>query len=290
MSIQSIWVLNQTLQICETGCYIFDEQQVHLKLHQNEMKAANVFLPEEIEMLQLPEDFSPLPPTSHCEITCENRDSFSMARIRDAQRTSDQTKEVLVLNLANPTHPGGGVRRGARAQEEELCRASSLLLSLESEEASRYYHFNRSLHTYMGSDAIIITPKVELIRDEKGMLLPETSVVSVMTCAAPCLTIGTMGLKPSGYEEMVYHRIVGMLKVAAACGYQELVLGAFGCGAFGNDAHIVSDLFARAIREFSIEGFHVDELFRHIDFAVLCRNEISYNLREFQRNFAHGIE
>ena len=46
---------------------------------------------------------------------------------------------------------------------------------------------------------------------------------------------------------------VAMLKVAAYLGYQYLVLGAFGCGAFGNDARIVSDLFYKALKEFDFD-------------------------------------
>ena len=48
---------------------------------------------------------------------------------------SKKSKPILVLNLANPVNPGGGVRRGSKAQEEDLCRKSSLLLSLESSAA-----------------------------------------------------------------------------------------------------------------------------------------------------------
>ncbi|MBQ5795100.1 MAG: DUF2263 domain-containing protein, partial [Kiritimatiellae bacterium] len=44
--------------------------------------------------------------------------------------------------------------RGAKAQEEDLCRKSSLLLSLESKTAEAYYNYNRSLNTCMGSDAL----------------------------------------------------------------------------------------------------------------------------------------
>lgn len=67
-------------------------------------------------------------------------------------------KPVLVLNLANPVNPGGGVRKGAKAQEEDLCRKSSLLLSLESRNSLPYYEYNRSLHTHMGSDGLSIRP------------------------------------------------------------------------------------------------------------------------------------
>ena len=53
----------------------------------------------------------------------------------------NDVQEILVLNLANPVNPGGGARRGARAQEEDLCRKSSLLLSLEDVSAKSYYCF-----------------------------------------------------------------------------------------------------------------------------------------------------
>lgn len=85
-------------------------------------------------------------------VSCENMDSYTLARKQ--METADILlskghQPVLVLNLANPVNPGGGVRRGARAQEEDLCRKSSLLLSLESDTAQAYYNYNQSLNTYM---------------------------------------------------------------------------------------------------------------------------------------------
>ena len=71
------------------------------------------------------------------------------------------------------------------------------------------------------------------------------------------------------YRAMVYKRIDGMLKTAAYLGYKVLILGAFGCGAFGNDARIVSDLFYKAIKEFNYDGMSAADFFRRIDFAVL---------------------
>ena len=73
--------------------------------------------------------------------------------------------EVLVLNFANPFNPGGGVRRGAKAQEEDLRRKSSLLLSLESDSDKAYYNYHRELHSPYSSDAIILSPKVQIIKD-----------------------------------------------------------------------------------------------------------------------------
>lgn len=52
-----------------------------------------------------------------------------------------------------------------------------------------------------------------------------------------------------------------MLKCAAYWGYQVLVLGAFGCGAFGNDAKVVSDLFYKALKEFDYDGMKVEDFF-----------------------------
>ena len=160
-------------------------------------------------------------------------DSFSLAIKRYRQLPYDlkekDARPILVLNLANPVNPGGGVRRGAKAQEEDLCRKSSLLVSLEGRNAQTYYDYNRSLHTYMGSDAVIIHPQVEIIKDENGSLLEDSVIVAVMTCAAPMLRFGMEGMSQSEYEAMVYQRITGMLKVAAYRGYQYLVLGAFCC-------------------------------------------------------------
>ena len=84
-------------------------------------------------------------------------DSYSLARKRTESASvllPEGSKPVLVLNLANPVNPGGGVRNGAKAQEEDLCRKSSLLISLESDNARPYYAYNRTLNTYMGCNGM----------------------------------------------------------------------------------------------------------------------------------------
>lgn len=287
---QNIDILKDTLRVCKKGYYKHNGRKVNLKLTTGEMQNAIVYLPDQVKDIALKKDFPHIHSLGRCGYSCMNSDSFSMAQSR--QKIHSMLKgrgnaEILVLNFANPVNPGGGVRRGARAQEEDLCRRSTLLASLESERAQAYYEYNKSLKTNLGSDAIILTPKVEVFKGEDGETLEESFIVAVMTCAAPLIRYGKEGLIDQQYEELFYNRIVGMLKCAAYWGYTSLVLGAFGCGAFGNDAKLVSDLFYKALKEFDFDGMRESDMFRRIDFAVLDFSPSSYNFEEFARNFTH---
>lgn len=63
--------------------------------------------------------------------------------LQDAMKRSiDGTK----FYFASATHPGGGVRNGSTAQEEALCRCTTLLPCLTIYDLSRkYYDFHRKL-------------------------------------------------------------------------------------------------------------------------------------------------
>lgn len=285
---KEIAMLEDTLKILKQGWYEKNGKRIQLKLSAKEMQEIQVYLPEAVKKNCSDPEFSRPFVIGRCGHGCENIDSFALARKRlgDTYLFTRDDHGILVLNLANPVHPGGGVRNGARAQEEDLCRKSSLLLSLESKEARKYYDYNKSLNTYLGSDALMIAPYVEIIKDANGDLLDDTVVVSVLTCAAPMIAHGKEGMSESEYEDMVYNRIMGMLKCVAYLGYRHLVLGAWGCGAFGNDAHVISNLFYKALKEMNYNKLREKDLFRRIDFAVLDRTQDQYNFKEFYRNFA----
>lgn len=286
----NIQMLEDTLDTFKRGKYVKDGKTIYTKLSQKQMEECYVYLPENVQDIMTRKDFEHVHVMGRVGVGCRNIDSFGMAQEQYKWKflfSGKKANNILVLNFANPVNPGGGVRRGARAQEEDLCRKSSLLFSLESDYAQRYYRYNKSLHTYMGSDAIILTPNVEIIKDVNGDLLEESVIVSVMTCAAPMITQGMEGLNDEQYKELFYNRICGMLKCAAYWGYQALVLGAFGCGAFGNDAKLVSDLFYKALKEFNYDGMRAKDFFRRIDFAVLDKTPGQYNFNEFNRNFEH---
>ena len=283
----NISMFHDTMAILKKGYYEKNGRRIDLKLSREQMEEVTVLLPGEVRAVCGSKDFEHVRVIGRCGYAVENMDSFSLARKRfEMLPEQDRKDRILVLNLANGEHPGGGVRRGAKAQEEDLCRKSSLLLSLESRKASPYYEYNRSLQSLFGSDAVMIHPQVEIIKDEKGELLDDTVIVAVMTCAAPILRYGMQGMSQAQYESLMLGRINGMLKTAAYFGYRRLVLGAFGCGAFRNDARVVSDLFYKALKEFDYDGMKENDMFRRIDFAVMDHSEDLYNFKEFSRNFS----
>lgn len=286
----NIQMLRDTLDIFKRGYYIKDGQKIFTRLSQKQLEECYVYLPDDIHNIMNRTDFQHIHVMGRTGVGCQNIDSFAMAQEQYKLKflfSKNRLQNTLVLNFANPVNPGGGVYHGARAQEEDLCRKSSLLFSLKSDSAQKYYNYNRSLHSCMNSDAIILTPNVEIIRDSNGDLLDESVIVSVMTCAAPMIKHEMGGLNDAQYRNLFYNRIYGMLKCAAYWGYQALVLGAFGCGAFGNDAKLVSDLFYKALKEFNYDGMRIEDFFRRIDFSVLDKTPEQYNFNEFNRNFQH---
>ena len=291
---RNIEMLMDTLQCSQRGYYQVGKEKKLLKLSEKQMREAQVFLPEDLERIRTYDDHKRVFGMDRCTVDCVNADSFHVAREihKQHRRAIDdgKRKPVLVLNLASAVNPGGGVRRGARAQEEDLCRKSTLLMSLESETAGKYYAYNRKMNSLLGSDGIIISPSVEIIKDDDGNYLEESVVVSVMTCAAPNVRKGFEGLSSKEYEQLLYHRIEGMFAAAAHLKYNYLVLGAFGCGAFANDARVVSDVFFKVMKEFrypleATVSVGLAGLFEDISFAVLDQTEDQYNFRQFSRNF-----
>lgn len=267
-----IAVLEDTLRIFEEGKYKYFNEVKELKLSREQQKTTKVLLEKEVheivKAVPVKEEA-----TMDFDYSCRFMDSFSLAQ----EKIEDGFEKVLVLNMANATHIGGGVRRGAVAQEEDLCRRSSLLVSLESDNAYDYYEFNRTRDQYLSSDSVIITPEVEVIKGERNNYLEDSFIVSVITCAAPVFRSDVKDIPFNQYKMIMSNRVKAMLSFAAHEGYKNLILGAFGCGAFGNDAALVSDVFKDILSKY-------DFGFESVDFAILAKKDM-YNFIEFNRNF-----
>lgn len=144
-----------------------------------------------------------------------------------AQRLHRAEQRPLALNFANGIHPGGGVLTGARAQEEVLCRSSALHATLVGDAM---YAAHRARPDPDSSDWAILSPRVPVFRTDAGVAVPWWPL-DIITCAAPFAP--AIGAERAA--ELLRLRIHRVLAIAAAYGYDSLVLGAWGCGAFGND-------------------------------------------------------
>ena len=158
----NIGLLNDTLEIARKGYYRkgIRKRKVALSYSPDELQDAIVYLPDEVERIRNnPTCDAPIKMGSRCQFRVSNCDSFSVVTDPLTQKFYTELRKdkipFLVLNFANSISPGGGVRRGARAQEEDLCRKSTLLTSLESSRAKPYYLYHRANDPYLASDAMI---------------------------------------------------------------------------------------------------------------------------------------
>ncbi|EIC21642.1 TIGR02452 family protein [Thiorhodovibrio frisius] len=150
--------------------------------------------------------------------------------------TKAGAQSVLALNFANGIQPGGGFLHGARAQEEVLCRSSALYATLQGDPMYAD-HQQRPLPD--STDWAIYSPLVPVFRRDDGTALDAPWPLTFLTCAAPYAP--RVGQPRSG--DLLHQRIHRVLAIAHAMGHDALVLGAWGCGAFGNDPRRTAESF-----------------------------------------------
>ncbi|GAA2227940.1 TIGR02452 family protein [Promicromonospora sukumoe] len=151
------------------------------------------------------------------------------------------------LVFASARNPGGGFLNGAQAQEEAIARSSALYAAQTT--VPEFYEHHRREASLVYSDRIIVSPDVPVFRDDDGALLAEPYPVTFLTAAAPNRSAVERN-QPAAVRDVVpslFRRAARVLDVAAAHGSRRLVLGAWGCGVFGNDAADVASAFAQAL-------------------------------------------
>ncbi len=233
------------------------------------------------------------------DLTVDKKDIYETSAkvVVSKKRTLEAAKayknqRVAVHNFASATNPGGGVERGANAQEECLCRCSSLFLCLNDNAMNEgFYKPHKKARDPIHNDDIIYTPRVTVFKTDTSepKLMPENEWydVDVITCAAPNLREHPSNQYNSGdgSQQAVINdedllnlhekRLRRMLDVAILEGADTVILGAFGCGAFKNNPEIVARAYHNVIREY----LHA---FKNIEFAVYCSPRSSRNYKIFE--------
>lgn len=198
------------------------------------------------------------------KIYVENIDSFLKA--------IDMGPNAAVLNMASKSMPGGGVRNGSRAQEEDLCRRSNLVKSLYKFHSDlgrsyfKYIDFDKGsypINLYGG----IYSSKISIYRHpgtyEKYDTPAITNVITVPGVLNPAIDPNT-GLMENRFVRIARGKIRAILRIALIHGHRKLVLGALGCGAYKNPPKHIATLFKEVLEEFEFKN-----AFEEICFAIL---------------------
>lgn len=165
-----------------------------------------------------------------------------------------------ILNFASYKNPGGMYLQGSMAQEEALCHASNLYTILSSSKIRlAFYVPNQArLNNSLYGSNMVYTPDV---------IFHKASVVNkcdVITCAAPNKNsvVRYNRMDPDIVDKTMADRIDAVLNVAYSHNVTILVLGAFGCGVFGNDVVKTAETFNKLINA-KYKG-----VFREVDFYI----------------------
>ena len=200
-------------------------------------------------------------------------------------------KKIGILNFASATNPGGGVDKGASAQEECICRCTNLYPCLNTlDNWFSFYKPHRYEKNPLHNDDVIYTPNILMCKTEepefKRLRENECIKFDVITCAAPNLrekpnnTYNQEGTNSAVMisDEELYNihlqRAKAILYVAICNDIKCLVLGAFGCGAFRNNPYIVAKAYKEALKDYS-------NYFDEIEFAIYCRDYETTNYDAF---------
>jgi uncharacterized protein (TIGR02452 family) len=193
-----------------------------------------------------------------------------------ARRLVERGNRPAALNFASAKNPGGGFLGGARAQEESLARSSGLYACLAG---NPMYALHRARDDALYTNYAIYSPEVPVFRDDDGTLFAPPYGCAFVTSPAVNAKVVLERDPSRGPEirEAMRERIDKVLAIAAHHGHEALILGAWGCGVFGNDSAAVAELFRAALHG-RFRG-----AFAHVVFAVLDGSPAQKFLGPFRR-------
>lgn len=215
---------------------------------------------------------------------------FTSKRTAPTLKTARTKPNVAVLNMASPLKSGGGFLDGANSQEEFLCARTTLYPSLWDS----FYRLPE-----IGG---IWTPDVMVFRDStpeaNEMAKRDRYFVDVISAGMfrfPEINRGRSEERLEGAcscgvsycdrdRELVTRKMKSVLRIAQAKGAEKLVLGAWGCGAYGNPAREVAKIWRKVIAGSQRQRRPNAERWEGIEEIVFAIPDRTI-LREFQQAF-----
>ena len=159
------------------------------------------------------------------------------------EATVNNHANTAILNFADALVAGGLVEMGEFTQEENICRCSNLYETLlKSKNQKDYYEYNHRFGSIY-SDRIIYSRDVTVFKDDTMYEdLERPYKIDVITCPAPS--------SRNTPRNIIYKRIEGIIKAGVKMGKDTIVLGMWGCGAFGQNPMTVAFAFSTALKKY----------------------------------------
>lgn len=186
---------------------------------------------------------------------------------------------LVLLNFASAFSPGGGFLNGAKAQEEDLARCSTIYQCLKSQ--NKYYEDNINLNSMLFNDQIIYSFNVPWFRKRSRDKPNELYFSSVISAPAPNAKKALEQGEDTGkINTVLKERCRYILNVAKDNGHENLILGAWGCGVFGNHPEFVAKTFNYWLKSTSFKS-----AFKNITFAIYDPSKTKDTYNAFVREF-----
>ncbi len=157
------------------------------------------------------------------------------------------SNKIAVLNFASFKNPGGAFLNGARAQEECLCHESNLYNILSQFQDGFYKPNLKCLNRSLYRNKALYSKDVLFLHNQQEIKC------DVITCAAPNYKTAHRFQKVTQKENftILESRIKFIIDIAEEQQVETLILGAFGCGVFGQDPKEVAQLFKKYLAKTS---------------------------------------
>lgn len=180
------------------------------------------------------------------------------------------SNKTAVLNFASFKNPGGAFLNGARAQEECLCHESNLY-NILSQFQDNFYKVNlKCLNRSLYRNKALYSKDVLFLHNNQELKC------DVITCAAPNYKAAHRfkGVQPQENYTTLESRIKFVIDIAEEQQVETLILGAFGCGVFGQDPKEVAQLFKKYLTKTSYIHdviFAIPNSSRDSNYAIFTR-------------------
>lgn len=221
----------------------------------------------------------PGPRSYQTDIQIRNQSTFQATRA-----LVEEGFRPLVLDMANKRDIGGAPER-ASAQEETVCRQSTLYPALASLPNDLSHHYSEEISNRFFRGGGVLVPGVQFFRTDPTdgyAFLPPFAADVFASAAYNCNRSHGPGYdRPQDEQEYIEgtkERIRTMLRTAVENGNDSLVLSAFGCGAFKNDPRTIANLY-KEVLDGEFKG-----VFRRLVFAIID-SQGTQNCATFQEVF-----